>query len=222
MRHEDSGRTPAYALRLGLGYWHLTFNGEPAVFRHEHGAYYVAYLLLNPPDEPMHGLTLAMRTRAKYELKRRQLEVADPLTGERMVVDRDAVFQQRNLGLDQAEAAGALRRKQQTLEAVLDDPEEIDAVKQEAEEELQAIYGIQRLSKWRVDDAAHHCMRALRRAIARFRERLRNAGAQSPVLKAFSAHLDERLTVSGRGARVSLAAAGCFWYDPPAGVVWHE
>src|SRR5262245_58750560 len=36
--------------------WHLTFNGQDAQFKHEQCAFYVAWLLLNPPTEPIHGL----------------------------------------------------------------------------------------------------------------------------------------------------------------------
>ena len=35
-----------YALRRGLGFWELTFEGRQAIFKHELGALYVACLLL--------------------------------------------------------------------------------------------------------------------------------------------------------------------------------
>ena len=38
-----------YALRRGLGFWELTFEGRQAIFKHELGALYVACLLLDPP-----------------------------------------------------------------------------------------------------------------------------------------------------------------------------
>src|SRR6266851_1322948 len=57
-------RAPHYALRKGFGFWELTFDGQSAVFKHEQGAFYVAYLLANPPPEPIHGLALALKIRA--------------------------------------------------------------------------------------------------------------------------------------------------------------
>ncbi len=45
-----------YALRRGLGFWELTFEGRQAVFKHELGALYVACLLLDPPPEPIHAV----------------------------------------------------------------------------------------------------------------------------------------------------------------------
>src|SRR5947209_16860703 len=50
-----------YSLRKDLGFWHLTFASQTAIFKHEQGALYVAYLLLNPPTEPIHALELTMR-----------------------------------------------------------------------------------------------------------------------------------------------------------------
>ena len=49
-----------YALRRGLGFWELTFEGRQAIFKHEQGALYVACLLLDPPPEPMHAVALAL------------------------------------------------------------------------------------------------------------------------------------------------------------------
>ena len=42
-----------------MGAWELTFEGKQAVLKHEQGIYYVAYLLLYPPAEPIHALDLA-------------------------------------------------------------------------------------------------------------------------------------------------------------------
>src|SRR4051794_11420825 len=53
-----------FALRRDLGYWQLTFAGRHATLKHEQGLAYVAYLLLNPPKEPIHGMALALKVRA--------------------------------------------------------------------------------------------------------------------------------------------------------------
>jgi hypothetical protein len=52
-----------YALRRGLGFWELTFEGRGAIFKHELGALYVACLLLDPPREPIHAVALALKAR---------------------------------------------------------------------------------------------------------------------------------------------------------------
>src|SRR5438105_9449815 len=96
---------PRFALRKDLGFWQLTFKGRQAVFKHEQGAFYVAYLLLQPPQEPIHGLALAIKVRSIYD---KSFAVPD-------------IIQQRSLRLDEAEAVWNLRRKQHELEAILED-----------------------------------------------------------------------------------------------------
>ena len=50
---ERAGANSPCALGRELGFWHLRFQGQPAIFKHELGALYVAYLLLNPPRPPL-------------------------------------------------------------------------------------------------------------------------------------------------------------------------
>src|SRR5437867_12478980 len=52
---------PSYSLRKGLGCWELTFGGQHEILRHEQGLALVAYLLLNPAEEPIHPLDPATR-----------------------------------------------------------------------------------------------------------------------------------------------------------------
>src|SRR2546425_352552 len=53
--------TPLYALRKAGNTWELTFAGNPAQIKDHPGMKYVAYLLLNPPPEPLFGLDLASK-----------------------------------------------------------------------------------------------------------------------------------------------------------------
>jgi hypothetical protein len=208
-RHE-----PQYALRRELGFWQVIYEGRPAIFKHELGALYVAYLLLNPPPEPIHAVALA--------LKARDLAGATP--------DVSDVLQQRSMGLEDAETARALWRRQRALEAVLEDEQQIEPVKAEALRELEEVTEFLRKSPWRCRDSAERCVRAVARAIHRLHVRLARAvdaqGQPHPVLEDFAWHLHEFLLVpSGRGngpggARRTSALAGCFTYEPPPGVVW--
>ena len=52
-----------YALSRGWGLWDLTFAGRRAIFKHEQGVLYVAWLLLHPPPEPIHAVALALDAR---------------------------------------------------------------------------------------------------------------------------------------------------------------
>src|SRR5213082_2394714 len=112
-------RPPTYSLRKHIAFWSLTFDGQEACFDHEQGAYYVAYLLLNPPDKPIHGMALEIKSLAFFGEYLRcpgVTEIVDPSTGETMILACDAIFEQRNLALDDADYIQPLRCKQLELE----------------------------------------------------------------------------------------------------------
>jgi hypothetical protein len=212
--HHNPRDERQYALRRGLGFWELTFEWRRAIFKHEQGALYVACLLLDPPPEPMHAVALT--------LKARNLPGGASGAAE--------VIQQRNLGLDDAEAVRNLRRRERELEAVLEDELEIEPVKAEALRELEEIAEFLRKNPWRSEDCAQKCVRAVARAIQRLHSHLAGAvdgeGKPHPILQGFARHLREHLLIpSGRGgghggARAVAAPGGCFTYEPPPGVVW--
>jgi hypothetical protein len=64
-KDNSRGRRVGYALRRGLGFWALTFEGRQAIFKHELGALYVACLLLDSPPEPLHAVALALALKAR-------------------------------------------------------------------------------------------------------------------------------------------------------------
>jgi hypothetical protein len=81
-----------YALRKDGDRWQLTFAGRQSAFKHELGALYVAYLLLEPPRKPIHGVALALNAREKLGQPPSPVEA----------------LQQRVMGLEDAESVRAL------------------------------------------------------------------------------------------------------------------
>jgi len=209
-------RDGAYVLRRGLGTWEVTYEGRRDSFRDEQGAEYVAWLLVHPPPQPIHAVALALEA---------------GLTGGRTPWVAGAL-QQRNLGLDDAEAVRSLRRHARQLEAVLKDGAKSELVQAEARRKRQEILEFLRRNPWRSQDGAQKCVRAVTRAIHRLQRHLEwgvdAEGKRHPVLQAFARHLWEHLLLpSGRGggpggARAGTPFGGCFTYDPPPGVVWRR
>ena len=203
-----------HVLRRGPGFWEITFAGQHAIFKHEPGALYVAWLLLHPPPEPIHAVALALDART--------------LCGQ--TPGADEVIQLRSLGLDEAETVRAVRRRERELEAVVDDRLEIEPVRAEALCELEAIGDFLRQHPWRSRDCAQKCVRAVSMAIQVLVAPLARAvdaeGNPHLVLRVFARHLDEHLLMpSSRdgvlgGVRAAAALAGWFIYEPPPGVVW--
>jgi hypothetical protein len=212
--------------------WHLVFEGKAAELRHERGIFYVAYLLANPPAQPIHALDLVAKI---PELYRRQLglaQLSDPTTGKVSALEGGARLQERSLALDDAQSMRALLKKQKELEAILDDDSECEPVKAEALRELEAIYEFQKKNASRSRDSAQNAADAVRLAIQRFQRRLYAAmdmnGRPNPVLRGFAAHIEKYILIPsarysrhGRShARTSLA--GCFTYERPEGVDWEN
>ena len=224
------GSPSQYALRKGLGIWELVFNGHRALLKHEQGVYYVAWLLTHPPSDPIHGLELATRALAFYSDSPAATTLIDPRTATTVVVPRDATIQQRNLALDDDEAAAALRRTEHTLEAIADDEGTSEPVKAEVLRELEEIYAFREKHAAQVADCAHKAVRTVRMGIRRLHRHLAEAvtadGNPHPVLRAFGAHLEQHLIFpsarysSPRAGRVHVRLAGCFTYEPPAGISW--
>jgi hypothetical protein len=223
---------PRYSLRRGFGTWHLIFDGQEATLKHERGIFYVAYLLTNPPEHPIHALDLAAKI---PEIYRRQLglpEISDPATGKSAALQSDARIQERSLALDDAQAIRAILRKEKELEAILDDESASEPEKAEALRELEAITEFQRQHGRRSQDSAQKTVRAVRRAIMRFHQRLLETpdqrGNPHPVLRPFAAHVEKHLLIpSARycgptGTRARGPLAGCFTYDPPPGITWAD
>jgi len=222
----DARRSTLFSLRRGLGFWELTFAGERAIFKHEQGANYVAYLLLNPPPQPIHGLALALKIKAPRAMPCPATEILDPATGEALVIANDAVVQERHLRLDHAEAARNLRRTLRQLDGIMEDRNEREAVKSELHAEIERIEEFQRKHMRRVEDEAQKAVRAVRRAMTRFHAHL--AASNDSALHSFATHLHKYIlipssrfaTVQNSCARVGLA--GCFMYEAPTGILWSK
>jgi hypothetical protein len=209
-----TGLRGEYALRREGGFWELAYEGRQSTFKHELGALYVAYLLLEPPKEPLHGVALALNARTMLG------QPASP----------DEVLQQQAMRLEDFASVRALWRRQRELERVLEDRLQIEPVKAEARREWEEITTRLRQSPWLSRRQAKRCARAVGAAIRHLHARLATAldakGRADAVLRAFALHLyDHLLAPSGRGGaytrvRAGSKFAGCFIYVPPQGVVW--
>ncbi len=190
-----------FVLWKGLGGWRLVFNGRETVLRDEKGIVYAAALLAEPPREPIHGSELARRA-----------------------LGHAVVAQQRNVALDDAETAQAMREARRKCLAVMEDPGATELERQEAGAELEAVEAWARQHLRGTEGNDQRQVRAIRQALRRLLVRL--SGSRDPVLREFGEHLERYLWApSGRGCscrrtRVRAGLAGRFTYEPPEGVRW--
>ena len=228
----NSQPSTTYALRKGRGFWELTFAGQRTIFKHEQGAFYVAYLLAHPPEEPIHALDLATRVAAAHSKPAALDQIIDPTSGEVVTLSIDTRIQERGLGLDRAETMRAVLHEQKKLETILEDETTTQPVKEEIQRELVALYKYEEKNTARTRDSARRAVRAVNTAIKRLHRHLADTidaeGRPHRVLRSFAAHLERYVLVaSGRYAGAGRASAragiaGCFTYQPPRGVVWRQ
>jgi hypothetical protein len=215
-------------LRRGLGFWQLTFKGQHATLKHEQGLAYVAYLLLNPPDEPIHALDLATRIAVLNGKQVGMAEIVDPKSGQKVYLENHARIQERSPALDDALEMQSVLRQQNRLEDLLEqDP--VEPIKEEVERELIVLYDYETKHSGRTRDSAQKAVHAVRTAIKRFHQKLLKArdaeGLPNQVLRSFATHLNDYLLLpsapcSATGMRIRSEFPGCFTYEPPPGVRW--
>src|ERR1051326_8459916 len=177
-----------YSLRRGLGVWELTFAGDKAVLKHEQGILYVAHLLRHP-HEPVHALELAARAAVSTD----QHGGAMALDGVHGPLELQATIQQRSLALDDALAMRHVLRQQAQLEALLENDDEIDPVKEEAMRQLEILYEHEKRNSSKVRDTAAKASDAAATAIKRLCQRLAATvqadGSPCRVFRSFAEHL---------------------------------
>ena len=166
---------PRYSLRKGLGVWYVIFAGNPTDIRHERGMFYVAYLLLNPPNEPIHALDLMAKIPQFYRQQLGLPYIADPATGKAITLGSDARIQERSLALDDVETMRRLYRRQRELEAILDSDDASEPEKAEALREYEQITEFLRHHSCRTKDNAQNAADTVRTGIWRLQRRLLRA-----------------------------------------------
>jgi hypothetical protein len=221
---------PQYALRKIGNIWELTFEGSTAKCKDEAGWKYVHYLLFNPPNEPIFGYHLAARVAEPGATGAALTEIVHPYTGEIVPIPKDATIQERNLGLDDAEAMRFVLKKQNELESLLEDPELIEPIRREVERELVELYDYEKHNSRKLLDPSQRMVRTVRKSIKRLHAHLSTAidgsGFPNVAARSFAKHLNDYIMIpSSRYSSPACRhtrddAAGCFTYERPSGVVW--
>lgn len=225
-----------YALRKHSGIWHVVLAGRTAFILDDRAMQLVAYLLLNPPKEPVHAVPLENRVwggdgsegAAPEEAAQGNGEgdAAEPVV-EGSASDRQACGAQLNKGENTL-----LKKRFRELLEIVDDATlpgaERDAAQMELDELHQALDG----TAARTIDSAAKTAERVRKLIKRLHTKLASATDEynrpHPVLREFAEHLNRYLIIpssrfaKGKGSRNRAGVAGTFIYEPPAGVVWNN
>jgi hypothetical protein len=195
-----------YMLRKGLGAWEVEFEGQRGVIVDGRGIQLAAYLLFNPPMEPIHASQLA-----------------------RLALGQELV-QEANLGDDGESTRRQLRAAAAECSAVLRDPAASDLERDEARSQLEDLAKGLEATQGEREGNAELQVRAVRKTLWRLIDDLLAARDHKNEphrgLRAFGEHLHRYLRVPSsryggdRRSRVRAGVAGTFTYEPPEGVRW--
>jgi hypothetical protein len=197
----------------------MTYNGELAIIRHERGMFYVAYLLLHPPDHPIHAIDLMAKIPEMYRKQLGLTHITDPATGKSLQLTSSARLQERSLALDDLQAMRAIYKRERELEAILDSDDASEPVKAEALRELEPLIEFQRHHAMRSKDSAQNMADTVRTAMWRLQRHLQvsteDDGTPHLALCPFATHIANYILFPS--ARLGT---GCFIYEPPPEVAW--
>ena len=212
---------PRFLLRKELGSWRLIFDGKESVIRDCRGMELVAYLLKNPPAEPMHAVRLEAKVAGHDHSSNVNAEM----------VNRDAVIQEASGGHINGGGNKILNEKLKELMAAKDDVTLPESERQQAQEEIEELIRANKRGG-PLATAASRAAERVGKALKRLRQRLASAelkpGEPNGVLRSFGEHLHRHILVpsmrysSPKARQSDLRSPGCFTYERPPEIVWAD
>jgi hypothetical protein len=191
-----------FSLENKDGFWELTFAGHKATLTQNPALFYVAWLLANPPAEPISPTDLSAAVYVLFE------------SHPDFIRDLDWVLRHHT----EAEATRLLEIKKTQLEAILDNPNEPAEVKNEALQESVIVYQLQEAY---ARESLKTNQRLTRNINASFRKLLNDLasaedfyGRPQQILRAFGRHLLLYIFLP------TMRAGGNYTYEKPAGIIW--
>jgi hypothetical protein len=199
--------SPRFALQNAAGFWELVLDGQYAILPQNQGLFYIAWLFAQPFGERIRADQFAGKV--------------DDTFAWHHDFAQDMPWLRRHLDIKQIQAN--LTRKQNRLEKILDDPDELDIVKTEANHQIIEIYEERRNiltdSKGTAKTISEIVFANIYSVYATLATACDYQGNPHPVARPFSRHLLLYLLIP------SIRATGpspvtTFIYCPPAGTTW--
>jgi hypothetical protein len=205
--HLTSPTSPAFSLCNLHGFWQLEFYGQSTIIKQDQALFYIAWLLAYPFAEPIRGHDLATKVHN--------------LMGDHPDFDHSLPWTCRNGEADRT--ARLLCNKRKNLEAILDNPDEIEPVKIEALRELIFVLDLQDTYLTDLAGTAAKTAVSLLSIFLRLQADLASAtgarGEPHPVLRPFGRHILLYILIPSirAGVQDSMPA---FTYQPPSEISW--
>jgi hypothetical protein len=202
-----SSLSPRFALQNAAGFWELVLDGRYAILPQNQGLFYIAWLFAQPFGERIQADQFAGKV--------------DDTFAWHHDFAQDMPWLRRHLDIKQIQAN--LTRKQNRLEKILDDPDELDIVKTEANHQIIEIYEERRNiltdSKGTAQTISEIVFANIYSVYATLAAACDYVGNPHPVARPFARHLLLYLLIP------SIRATGpsrvtTFVYRPPDETTW--
>jgi hypothetical protein len=184
------------------GFWELTLGNETAAVPQHFGLFYVAWLLAHPGEAPMSGVEIESGVCAQFA-EHEDFPQPPPTIW---------------LKTERAQALRALRPREQALNRIVDSPDQLDPVRNEALAELVKVQGLEAEQLNEFLDSARGAGVSIRKLLVNLHNSLAVAvdprGNPHPVLRGFARHLLLRIIIPSARATRALAGEEHFTYQP--------
>ena len=202
------GGPERFSLRNDHEFWELTFNARRAVVPQHQALFYVAWLLANPPADPIPATTLAT--------------IVFDLFAEHPDFDLSPTWLATRR--DDLRVTAILRRKQRSLEVILRRDGPIDLAKSEAQRELAVVEDFQETFHNEITHTGRQVSQTLHIGLHQLYTTLIRAvdaqGNPHTILRSFATHLQLHILVPS--AIASAPGTPHFTYQPPPGITWSQ
>lgn len=159
---------PRHLIQRGVNTWRVVFDGvELPGLGKDRGMFFVAYLAGHAGADPIHALELEAKVSRFYRKDCGLTDIVDPDSEALVAVDAEAVFDERDLNLDNDRMAELLREEERKAMATIDNPKASRTAKVDALKKVEAI-GAYRLNRFGKNSSpATDAVRRVRTAIDR-------------------------------------------------------
>jgi len=184
------------------GFWELALGNSTAVVPQHFALFYVAWLLAHPGEVPISGVELESAVCAQFA-EHEDFPQPPPTIW---------------LKTERAQALRALRRREQALNRIVDSPDHLDPVRNEAFTELVKVQALEEEQLNEFLDSARGAGVSIRKLLVNLHNSLAMAmdprGNPHPVLRAFARHLLVRIIIPSARATRALGREEHFTYQP--------
>jgi hypothetical protein len=222
----SEGESSRYKLRKGSRIWTVICDGKEGTIADGKAMNLVAYLLKNPPEEPIHASRLEALVRERDSKSPEGLLVET--SGKHgfqkeAVVERTAQIQELSINSFDEKYLDDLRERKAELLAAIEDVNLPQSERDNSQTEYDQLKKSlnSKFPPSQAQKAVDRVRQLLKRLVDQLLEANSKPGEPDETLRAFGDHINKYI-VRTSSSHANTGLPGCFTYEPPPGVEWAD